>query len=144
MFLCEAHARARASYRNIVSTIGTPLLAAFSLTRENRVFKPKKRFQVTRAGWARGRRPGRPVPQALNLPGFGRGRKLLGAKRGRGCFQAFALPFSPAKGHAGPVGTRAPTRLLFGPKLQKDHPPTCPHLDGGRDIQLPNPVPTLL
>ena len=43
MFLYEA--RARASYRNISCTIGTPLLAAFSLTRvtrENRVFKPKK------------------------------------------------------------------------------------------------------
>ena len=35
-------ARARASYRNIMSTVGTPLLAAFSSTRENRVFKPKK------------------------------------------------------------------------------------------------------
>ena len=49
-----------------MSTIGTPLLAAFNLTRENRVFKPKKYLQVTRAGWARGRRPGQPVPQALN------------------------------------------------------------------------------
>ena len=64
MFLYEA--RALASYRNIMSTIRTPLLAAFNLTRENRVFKPKTTFQVTRAGWARWRRPGRPVPQAPN------------------------------------------------------------------------------
>ena len=52
MFLYEA--RARASYRNIISTIGTPLLAIFSSTREIRVFKTYKAYQVRRAGWARG------------------------------------------------------------------------------------------
>ena len=62
----RARVCARASYRNIMSTIGTPLLAAFSLTRENRVFKPKKNIPGNKSWVGKGAaaRPARPASAA--------------------------------------------------------------------------------
>ena len=55
-----------------------PTFGRFELNpREQGLQNLKKTCQVTRPGWARGRRPGRPVPQALNkVAGPDRVRRL--------------------------------------------------------------------